>query len=309
MRLTVRTVRTQYELSADVYAKRAQAVARIPHFWPLVLEQAPPEIDQYILPQDSRIFGESLINLEVRRPELGGNKGLGDPRSLAFKFEFRPNDDFEDAVLEKTFWYRRASDGWTGLVSEPVKINWKSGKDITQGLTDMAKALFDARRKAGNMTATDLPEYTALRNKVESWNALNTSFFTWFGSVSGRRYVTEEESNKANEEHAALKAKRAAGETVEFPEETESDDDEAAEVHQGGDELAISIAEDLWPNATRFFTQAQEIEEMSDADFEEDEDEDDEDGAVDIRALVRDKSGSSRAARHADEPPNKKLKR
>ena len=119
-------MRKQYELTASAYAKRAEAVASIPHFWPLVLEQAPPEIDQYIQPQDSRIFSESLLNVEVRRPELDV-KGSGNPQSLHFKFEFKPNDDFEDKVLEKTFWYRRAKDGWTGLVSEPMRIKWKTG--------------------------------------------------------------------------------------------------------------------------------------------------------------------------------------
>lgn len=307
------TVRKQYELSASVYAKRAEAIARITNFWPLVLEQAPLEIDQYIQPHDSRIFNESLINFEVRRPELDV-KGSGDPRSLHFKFEFRPNDDFEDTVLEKTFWYRRAKDGWTGLVSEPVRVNWKTGKDITQGLTDMARALFEARTKAGDMTATNLPEYKALKEKVEHWNGMNTSFFTWFGSVSGRRWVSEEESIKANEEEDARKEKRKAGQKVEQPEEAESGDDELVEVHQAGDELAIALAEDLWPNATRFFTQAQEMEEMSDEDFEEDDEEmdgaedDGEDEPVDIRALVGGGKGGRGRLRHGDEPPNKKVR-
>lgn len=308
------SVRKQYDLTASVYAKRAEAVSKIPNFWPLVIEQAPPEIDQYIQPQDSRILAENLINVEVRRPELDV-KGSGDPRSLYFKFEFKPNDDFEDAVLEKTFWYRRAKDGWTGLVSEPVRINWKTGKDVTEGLTDMARALFEARTKTGDMAAKGLPEYTALKKKVEHWNGMNTSFFTWFGWVSGRRWVSEEENSEANEEYAALRDRRKAGDKVQFPEEAANDaevtpeDDEAVEVHQAGDELAMSFAEDLWPNAIKFFTQAQEIEEMSDEDFEEDDmDEDDavegDEQPVDIRSLVQGKSRPS----NGGGPPSKRRK-
>ena len=305
-------MRKQYDLSAAIYAKRAETAAKIPNFWPLVLEQAPLEIDQFIQAQDSRIIAESLLSIDVRRPELDV-KGSGNPRSLNIKFEFKPNDDFEETVLEKTFWYRRAADGWAGLVSEPVRITWKHDNDLTQGLTDLSAALFEARTKLGDMTAKGLPEYTALKKKVENWNGMNTSFFTWFGWVSGRRWVSAEESEKATEVYAETKAKRRAGEKVEVPEEPESEelDDEAVEVHEAGEELAISFAEDLWPNAIKLFTQAQEIEDISDADFEDDDmDEDAEEGdeqPVDIRALVQDKGDKTRS-RNSGGPPSKKRK-
>ena len=280
-----------------------------------MIEQAPPEIDQYIQPQDSRILVENLIDVEVRRPELD-IKRSGNPNSLSIKFEFKENDYFEDKVLEKTFWYRRAKDGWVGLVSEPMRISWKTEKDITEGLTDMARDLFEARAKIGDMTAKGLPEYTALKKKVEHWNGMNTSFFTWFGWVSGRRWVSAEESEEANEEYAALKERRKAGEKVELPEEAVTDadveleDDEAVEVHQAGDDLAIAFAEDLWPNATKFFTQAQEIDEdMSDAEFEvSDSDAYDaeagDDLPVDIRSLVQGKGRPS----DGDAPASKRRK-
>lgn len=308
-------MRKQYDLTAPAYAKRAELVSKIPNFWPLVLEQAPEEIDQFISPEDSEILARTLINIQVSRPELDA-KGSGNPRSLHFRFEFKPNDYFEDAALEKTFWYRRAKDGWTGLVSPPVKISWKAGKDVTQGLTDMARDLYEARIQAGDMTTGKLSEYTALKKKVEHWNGMNTSFFTWFGWVSGRRWVSEEESEKANEEYAALKERRKAGEKVILPEEEapedagNAQDDEAVEVHQAGEELAISLAEDLWPNAIKFFTQAQEMEEMSDEDFEVAEmDEDDIEGGddhpVDIRSLVHPKARPSTG----EEPQAKRRKK
>ncbi|KAK3707663.1 hypothetical protein LTR37_012011 [Vermiconidia calcicola] len=314
-------VRKQYELSASLYAKRSAAASKIPNFWSLVFEQAPVEIDQYVQPHDSRIFAESLISFDVRRPELD-TTGSGNPRSISVKFEFKPNDDFEDTVLEKTFWYRRSRDGWAGLVSEPVKIRWKKGKDLTEGLTDGAIALWEARKKIGDTTAKGLPEYTALKKKVESWNGMNTSFFTWFGWVSGRRWVSAEESEKANAEYAELKQKRKAGARVDVPDDEDDAEadihDDDVEVHQAGEELAISFADDLWPNAIKLFTQAQEDdEEISEADFEDldgEDMEDDEDGdgePVDIRALVQDKGakGRSRDSTGSTGPPSKKTKK
>lgn len=314
-------MRKQYELTKPIYTKRAGAVSKIPNFWALVLEQAPLEIDQFIQPSDSRIFGESLLNLTVTRPELDAGGPEDSPRSLKFQFEFKPNEDFEDTVLEKEFHYRRAKDGWTGLVSEPVKVHWKKGKDLTEGLGDGAVALWEARKKKGEMMAREGGEYDKLRKLVEHWNGANTSFFTWFGWVSGRRWVSAEESAAAQKEYRERMERRKKGEKVDEPEEDEEDeekalenDDSDVEVHEAGEELAISFAEDLWPNAIKFFTQAQEMEEMSDVDFEEDdddmeEDDDDDEGQpVDIRALVQDK-GKTRK-RMSDGPgPSKKAKK
>ena len=310
-------MRTQYTLSRSAYAKRADAAARIPNFWPLVLEQAPIEIDQFISPPDSRIFSESLLRLDVTRPEIASG---GSPRSLRMTFTFAPNDDFDDTELEKTFWWRRASDGWAGLVSEPVPIRWKKGKDLTEGLLGGAVALWKARQKTGDMTKTDLREYTALKKKVEHWNGSNTSFFTWFGWVSGRRWVSAEESAKEEREHEARREARKRGEDVEMPvtayhaDEDDANDDSAVEVHETGADLAICLAEDLWPNAIKLFNQAMEVDDVSEADFEEEEEEDfsDEDMEfgydlpADIRALVTD-----RTRRPKDEAggPSKKKKK
>lgn len=242
---------------------------------------------------------------------------------MSFKFEFQPNEYFEDIAIEKTFWSRRAKGGWTGLVSEPVKIRWKEGKDLTEGLTDGAIALWEARKKIGDMSATGLPEYTALRKKVESWNEMNTSFFTWFGFVSGQKWISAEESEEATEDLDAQKAKRNAGEKVLPPldeaeavakaEEQAEQDDEAVEVHREGEELALAFAEDLWPNAIKYFTQAQEVDlEMSDADFEEGSDDDGDDAEeqpVDLRALVQDSKGRGRDSLGTAGPPSKKQKK
>lgn len=311
--------RKQHELSKPLYAKRAEAVSKIPNFWPLVMEQAPMEIEDYITPLDSAIFAEHLTNLTVTRPELEEGKS-GNPKTFTIKFEFSENEYFEDKVLEKTFWHRRAADDWVGLVSEPVKVHWKKGKDSTDGLTDAALALFEARKKIGDFKSTSVPEYKALEKKVEA-NGGNTSFFTWFGWVSTRRFVTVEESEKANKEHAQRKAARKAGKRPdaaeiekeaekEEVEEEDEEDDSMVEVHQGGEEIAVTISDEMWPQAIKLFVQAQEAEDISDIDMEEfdDEDLDDaEDEPVDIRSLVQGKEKRSRDSSGA--PPPKKAKK
>jgi hypothetical protein len=283
-----------------------------------VLETCPPEIDQFIQPQDSQIFAESLKSISVTRPELDGGKD-GNPRTIAFRFEFKPNDFFADTVLEKTFHWRRASDGFTGLVSEPVPVQWKKGKDLSEGLNGMAVKLFEARKKAGDFLKSDLPEYEALAEKLTTANAINTSFFTWFGFVSGRRYITAEESAKAEAEY---KEKKAKGEKIAPEEEDDDDeddegvdknDDSVVEVHEEGEQLAISFAEDLWPGAIKYFTQAQGMDDMSDIDFEEmemeDESDDDEGEPIDIKALIAGKGGNGdRKSSGSGAPAAKKQK-
>jgi hypothetical protein len=234
---------------------------------------------------------------------------------VAFRFEFKPNEFFTNTVFEKTFHWRRASDGWTGLVSEPVEVQWKEGKDLSEGLNAMAVKLFEARKKAGDFLKRDLPEYKALAEKLETANAANTSFFTWFGYVSGRRYVTAEESKKAEAEHKKGGAKPEEDDEDEDDEEEDKNDDSLVEVHEVGEQLAISIAEDLWPAAIKYFTQAQGMDEMSDIDFEEMEMEDEEDSegegeAVDIRALINSKGGNgARKSSGSGAPAAKKQKK
>lgn len=307
-------MRQQYQLSKPVHAKRASIISKIDNFWPLVLEQAPLEIDQYIQTNDSRIFAESLLSIDVSRPDLDKDPTHGHPRTLHIKFTFKPNDDFTDTVLEKTFWYRRARDDWTGLVSEPVKIHWKAGRDASEGLTDKALALWEARRRVGDPTSRAPKEYAVLKKEVESKNAMNTSFFTWFGWVSVRRYVSAEESAQA---HAAHDAKRSSSTAAKGAEDDaddnadmRGDDDQEVEVHENGDDVAITLAEDVWPNAIKYFTTAQEMdgEELSDAEFEDSEDEGETDMVVDMKSLIAAEAGSSKQAIEG-QPPSKRMKR
>jgi hypothetical protein len=251
-------VRKQVELTLPLYERRQKTVSQIPHFWPLVLEQAPPDIDQFIQPSDSALLLSSLTSLSVSHFELPG----GDPRSVAIRFEFAENDVFEDKVIEKKFWYRKSNNGWSGLVSEPLSIKWKKGKDLTGGLLDLVVKAWDGgkvtngKEKSSKMT----PDQKALKKKIEGTGMGGLSFFAWFGFI-GRRISAEESAEAVKKEEAARKAWQS-GEKLEQPEilEPEEDDeldlDEELEIFPDGDDLAVAITEDLWPGAIKYFSKS-----------------------------------------------------
>ncbi|EEY18133.1 hypothetical protein D7B24_002285 [Verticillium nonalfalfae] len=268
-------IRKQYELTRPLYEKRQAIISKIPNFWPLVLEQAPPDIDEYIQPQDSALLLAALKNVSVSRFDIE-NGAQGDPRSVSIKLEFGDNDFFEDKVVEKKFWYRH-SDEFTGLISEPVTLRWKAGKDLTGGLLDLVKKVWDSDATAWKGGKGDSAEAKALRAKMEETGMGGVSFFAWLGYV-GRR-ITEAESKAAFEKETREIQMRLNGEKVDGDEEMEDDEDDEdddLEIFPGGDDLAQAIAVDLWPEALKYFAQAQEMEAMSDVEFEDDDDEDDE---------------------------------
>lgn len=253
-------------------------VAQIPNFWPLVFEQAPTDIDEFIQPSDSSLLLTSLASFSVSRFEFE-HGSQGDPRSLAFRFEFNENDHFEDRVIEKRFWHRRSKGGWAGLVSEPVEVHWKAGKDLTGGLLGMVKKVWDAQQSNSKTAGTKATELTlderALKKKIENTGLGGMSFFAWLGYVG--RSVSAEESREATEKARRERLARQAGTAAasngeeEDQEEDDGDDDEKPlEIFPDGENLAIALAEDLWPNAIKYFTTAQEQDEASDDDFESD---------------------------------------
>jgi hypothetical protein len=219
---------------------------------------APPEVDNFIQPSDSTVFAECLETLEVSRFEIDDPKGS--PRSFSIKFGFKENAYFANRTLEKKFWFRSSLDGWQGLVSEPVQIMWKKGKDLTEGLTDAAYRLSIATQKLSltDPKARGLPEYKSLASKVESSEEASNSFFAWFGFVSSYKWVSAEESEKANKIEAERMEKRRRGEKVEDDDDDEDDDMEQdfqeTEVFPGGDELATILAEDMWPSAIKYYS-------------------------------------------------------
>ncbi|KAI5299152.1 hypothetical protein KEM56_003480 [Ascosphaera pollenicola] len=203
---------------------------------------------------------------------------------------------------------------WEGLVSTPVRIPWKKGADPTKGLLDAACDLFDAEQKLVSKSGkritgaerTGMAEYEALVSRLEkakteiadaeegegdddSAEEVKLSFFNWFGYRG--RDITAEESVAAMKEDDERWAKLAKGEAVDEEHEgdgccggcddDEDDEDEGdegmddAEIYPDGEELALALADDLWPKALPYFGES----------FEEDEDdEEDESG---IAALLR----------------------
>jgi hypothetical protein len=266
-----RAVRQQYTLSKPLYAKRAELLAKIPNFWALVLEQAPMDIDEYIQPSDSAILLTSLKTLSVSRFELDADEKKGDPRNIAIRFEFAENEHFEDTVLEKKFWWRQSKDGFSGLVSEPVEIRWKKGKDLTDGLLGLVKAVYDEQRAKPKQDAKDKKDKVeltdkqkALKEKIDKTGMGGVSFFAWFGYIG--EYVSAEESRESIEEEKEDRRKRKAGEKVakddedeEMEDDDEDEDDEDEEdddldIFPMGDAVAMAIADDLWPGALKYFS-------------------------------------------------------
>lgn len=280
----VEIIRQQFNLTKPLFEKREKLATQIPNFWPLVLEQAPVDVDQYIAQTDSVVLLSSLTSFSVSRFELEDG-GKGDPRSVSIKMEFSENEYFEDCVLEKKFWYRRTKD-WSGLVSEPVPIKWKPGKDLTGGLLDMAVKVWNQEKANDSVNGNGVtkakdftPEQKELKKKIERTGS-GASFFAWFG-YQGRHVSAEEnllEIEKENEKRQAKAKGEApteeeedAGMEEDEDDEEEEDDPLALDIFPTGDELAIAFSEDLWPNAIKYFTLAQEQDVLSDADFEDEE--------------------------------------
>jgi hypothetical protein len=247
-------------LTKPLFEKRQHVISQIPGFWPLVIEQAPQDIDEYIQPTDSALILSFLTNLSVEHFEVESG---GDPRSVAIRFEFAENEYFEDRVIEKKFWYRRAKDNRHGLVSEPVDIKWKEGKDLTEGLLGLAKAVWDEEQAEGTNGAAKgkkkplTEKQKALKAKIDANGLGGLSFFTWFGYRG--EPISAEESRVATQEEKERRRRRAAGEEVATPtndeEEEEDDEEESLEIFQNGDSLALAISDDLWPGAIKYFSE------------------------------------------------------
>ena len=241
-------VRHQHKLSKDLYARREKVIAQIPHFWPLVIEQSPPDIDEYIQPSDAGLLMNSLTGLSVERFELPD----GDPRSIAIRWEFSENEHFENRVLEKKFYWRNAKDGWAGLVSEPVEIKWKPGKDLTNGMLDLVRQVYQ-EEDAGNKGETEAKK--KLKAQMESTGLDGLSFFAWFGFRGPK--ITDEEHKEATKKEEERRKARKEGKKTDDDDQMEEDEDEDEyewEIFPTADDLAVCIDEDLWPGAIKYFS-------------------------------------------------------
>ncbi|CAG7923085.1 unnamed protein product [Penicillium olsonii] len=289
-RAEVEQLRHTHKLMAPLIAKRSEIINMPdvqPEFWMRVLATAPPEIEEYILPSDAAALGENLKNLTVERFELDA-QGNGEPRSLRFTFDFKNPEEnafFSNEKLVKEFYWRqevsKSKSGrtrtWEGLVSEPVRINWKKDADLTKGLLDAACDLAEAEKKNGG-DRQKLPEYAALAKKVqeheeEAANAedqdedeedmpspVGVSFFAFFGYRG--RDVSAAKSQESAKEIEARWAKVQNGEDIDEAGDSDDEDDveedglEEVEIFTDGDDLAVAIAEDLWTDALNYYGKA-----------------------------------------------------
>lgn len=295
----------QYLMAKDVLAARQNTISKIPGFWAVVFDHASSELEAAVTGTDLEVFANALKGLEVGRPEIPASASVsdvgldkfGEPRSVTIRFHFGENKWFSDSLLEKTFWYRYGKDGSAGLVSDPVRVNWQPGHDLTEGLTDAAYAFWAAQkqnpaqqldgivtgdaRKARDAAARELPEYKALAQRLESATNGAISFFNFF-SYRGR-WTSAAESVEAK---AELQAKRRAaldGNAQDSDDEDDEDEDfpeEDVETFPAGHEVAVSIAEDIFPSAIDYFMadtidSDDELDGLQVDDSDDDDDDDD----------------------------------
>ncbi|KAI9891230.1 MAG: hypothetical protein M1814_002920 [Vezdaea aestivalis] len=221
---------------APAYSARSALVSKIPNFWALVLEGAGPEISEYILPSDFAAL-TTLTEISVSRFEIppASPNGTGSPRSVEISFKFPDNEWMRECTLVKKFWYRKNRAGWAGLVSEPVEVPWKEGKDLTRGQGEL---VMKALREEGSGKTV---EKEKLKKRIVKGAAGAESFFNWF--YHRGRQVSAEEHERAKKEP------KEEGEEVDQREARAEADLEELDVFPDGGKLAIIISEDLWPNA------------------------------------------------------------
>lgn len=268
----------QYLMTKDTLAARQNTINKIPGFWAVVFDHASTELEAAITSDDLEVFANALKGIEVLRPEIPasahpsqlGLQHFGEPRSVTIRFHFSENEWIADSVLEKTFFYRYGKDGSAGLVSEPVRVNWKPGKDLTEGLTDAAYNFWAAQkqdpaqqldgvvageaRKARDAAARKIPEYKALADLLETAAKGAVSFFNFF-SYRGR-WTSAAESAEAKAELLARRQAAANGGALDNEDEDDEDEDfpeEGVETFPAGHECAVAIAEDIFPSAIDYF--------------------------------------------------------
>ncbi|KAK5056771.1 hypothetical protein LTR84_012303 [Exophiala bonariae] len=269
-----------------LYAKRQALLERVPGFWPTVFGNAPEEVQQFFSPEDLSLLS-SLISFSVDRYQIQ-TESKGEPRSLRFTFEFGANDIIEDAKLVKDFEYRAGVPGGSGnFVSKPVAIKFKNKKkDVTHGLLDAAVELYSAEEALklkngdGEIDIVDreaLWQHEKLRQKMiklDEEPEQEPSFFNWFGFRG------------AVNSHAEREPKVSTTNGTSSPDEEEEGDDDdedqmlELEIFPAGDDVAITLAEELWTDAMDFFMSAQD-EGAFDID-EDDEVSDDDDEAPEL---------------------------
>lgn len=102
------------------------------------------------------------------------------------EFDPEKNDYFVDRVLEKKFKYQGEY-----YTSEPVKISWKKGKDVTHGVTDAAYAAWEAEQKADGLDFSQTKEQKALEEAVTKSDEKDFGMKSFFRLFAWRRKAKE----------------------------------------------------------------------------------------------------------------------
>jgi len=282
------TVRQKEYSLIELYSRRQKHLSSIPSFWPTVLAHGPEDFVSVLSPQDGQII-DSITSMNVERYQIK-NGAEGDPRSLRFTFTFDKNINpfFEDETVTKDFEFV-AKDGEGvagGLVSRPVNFQWtKLGRkagfhkmlDLSEQLWRAEEALVGGEGGKGLSVEREeregLWQYEKLREALEKEEdeTEQGSWLDWFG-YRGAVAVPSKGGNK--------EANGDEKEDDDNSDENGEDDDGLldVEIFPAGEEVAIALAEDLWPDVIDYFMQAQAEEEL-------DEDEEDSDAPELVEAV------------------------
>jgi len=217
-------------------------------FWPTVLDTYGEDLDAHIAPQDTALLTcVTGINVVRTDPET-------EPRNFSIEFSFDKNASkfFTQTSLAKKFWWRVVEGQWSGIVSEPVEIHWVKGKDITNGETDRAWKRHVAKKQQQSAENANGKGKEKQKKKGEKSNngsgkeeksmtieermgGGQPSFFTWFAwKGHGRDDPFVDDLNDEDDE--------------------EDENDENVDLFSHGDELALLICNDLYPEATKYFS-------------------------------------------------------
>jgi len=291
----------EYSLK-ELYERRQKHIAAIPDFWPTVLANGPEDFVNQLGPQDGEII-DAITSMKVERHQIKSG-AEGEPRSLKFTFTFDKNEFFEDSTVTKEFEFVGREDGVGGLVSQPVNFKWtKAAKqaglnkmlDLTEQLWQAEQALVGDHKKGQKAVAIEqneregLWQYEKLREELEKEEdePVQTSFLDWFGYRGSVAALND--------------IKPTNGDAEESDEEDEDDDGMLeVEIFPAGEDVAMALAEELWPNVMDFYIQAQSEDDL-DLDIEGDS-EDDEDApqlveAADFEGFDEDEKRPSKKQR------------
>jgi len=173
--------------------------------------------DEHITTEDGHLL-RSLLSMTLSRPDVDN-----EPRTICLSFTFEENDFFGDTVLAKTFVFGKGGE----ISSVPVGIEWKDGKDLTEGVSAAAVQAWE-ERKSGKKDGQGMKKLGELMEKGPS------SFFNWFEWTGKHDSLGEVKDEEGDED--------------------EEDEDGIVEVFPNGDELAIQLGEDVYPNAPKYFS-------------------------------------------------------